>query len=163
MVLYRLLSGFVLTIISICIYIYMNCICHCILIGVIYTPFIKKNRLKPIVCRVPGPGHTANMSFFAVHRDRAHVKAATVCRVQGPGHTANRLCLPCAWARAHGKQAVQRGFLRCTLFYRGPRNAHGKVFAVCPKCSSRQTSSLPAVVCRELFAVCYTRQSVCRV
>ena len=60
-------------------------------IGVIYRPIIKKNRLKTIVCRVLGPGHTANMPFFAVCRDRAHGKAAIVCRVKGPGHTANRM------------------------------------------------------------------------
>ena len=84
--------------------------------------------------------------------------------------------LPCAWDRAHGKgfvfavcqavtahckQVVPRAVGHCTLFCRRPNIAHGKVFAVCPRCSTRQTSYLPAVVCRELFAVCKPAFVVC--
>jgi len=40
---------------------------------------------------------------------------------------------------------------------------HGKSFAVCPRTDTRQIVALPAVVCRGRFAMCYTRQTLCRV
>ena len=125
--LYRILSGFVST------YIW-NAYVIVYLIGVIYTLFIKK-KAETHLCRVPGQGHTANEQLFAV----------------------------CQAVTVHGKRHFQWGSEHCILFCRGPRKALGKVFAVCPKCSTRQTSSLSAVVCRALFAVCYTRQTLCRV
>ena len=102
--------------------------------------------------------------FFAVCIALAHGKGVIVCRVPGAWHTANsRLFAVCHAVTAHGKRPFQRGSEHCSLFCRGPRKALGKVFAVCPKCSTRQASSLPSVVCRELFAVYYTRQTLCRV
>ena len=101
-----------------------------------------------------------------------------LCRVPGPGHTVNIPPLPCALVLAHGKQWVfavchavtahgntssSTGFWALHIIFPWARKALGKVFAVCPKCSTQQTSSLPAVVCRELFAVCYTWQTLCRV
>ena len=148
-------------------------------------PFVKKNRLKGTfaVCQGKGTrqrchslpcarlGHTANEPMFAVCLGQGTRQRGCVCRVLGPGHMAKGLFngsvfavfAVCPAVTTHGKQAVQRDCHQCTLFCRVPNNAHGKVFAVCLKCSTRQTSSLPAVVCRELFAMCYTRQSVCRV
>ena len=102
--------------------------------------------------------HTAKLPFFAVCLSTWHtakVAVFAVCLGQG---TRQRGCVcrvpsrygMCQAVTAHGKQAVPRGVCQCTLFYRGANNAHGKVFAVCPRCSTRQTSSLPAVVCRVL-------------
>ena len=38
---------------------------------------------------------------------------------------------------------------------------HGKEFAVCPINGTRQRTSLPTSICRVLFAVCSTRQTIC--
>ena len=56
------------------------------------------------------------------------------------------------------------GFLFYLLlfFCRVSENAHGNLFAVCPTKDTRQRISLPTVVYRVRFAVCYTRQSFCR-
>ena len=123
--LYRILSGFVST------YIWTkHCIFDC---GHIYA-INKKNSMKDTFAVCQGQG-TRQMPLFAV----------------------------CQAVTVHGKRHFQWGSEHCILFCRGPRKALGKVFAVCPKCSTRQTSSLSAVVCRALFAVCYTRQTLCRV
>jgi len=49
------------------------------------------------------------------------------------------------------------------FFGREMKKTHGKRFAVCPIKDTRQKSYLPADLCRELFAVCYTRQIFCHV
>jgi len=108
--------------------------------------------------------HTAKLPFFAVCLSTWHtakVALFAVCLGQG---TRQRGCV-CRVPSRYGTRQTgcSTGLRQCTLFCRGPNNAHGKVFAVCPRCSTRQTSSLPAVVCRELFAVCYTRQTLRRV
>ena len=92
------------------------------------------------LCHVPGQGT----------RQRCH---SLPC-VKSLAHSKQPLFAVCQAVTAHDKRPFQRGSEHCTLFCRGPRKALGKVFAMCPKCSTRQTSSLPAVVCRELFAVC---------
>ena len=86
-------------------------------------------------------------------------------------------CLPCAKAKAHGKHL---NFAMChvyrhtakawprhrswvaTFFCRGSIVAHGKPFAMCPIYSTRQRPALPIPGCRVCFAVCGTRQRVCR-
>jgi len=85
--------------------------------------------------------------------------------------------LPCAKTMAHGKDlnfAVchvcrhtakiwpRHRFWLATLFCRGSRVAHGKPFAVCPIYSTRQRPALPMPGCHVRFAVCGTRQRVCR-
>ena len=87
-------------------------------------------------------------------------------------------CLPCAKAKAHGKhlnfavchvyrhtaKAAATSLPRFSAFFcRGSALAHGKGFAVCPINGTRQTTPLPTSECRVLFAVCGTRQSLCRV
>ena len=86
-----------------------------------------------------------------------------LCRVSLQRHSANIHSLPCAWARAHGKEVFHVALRLPTLFCRVWSIAHGKIIAVCPRFSSRQSCSLPAVVCRARFAVRYTRQILCRV
>ena len=34
---------------------------------------------------------------------------------------------------------------------------HDKIFVMCPRNNTQQRGSLPTLVCRERFAVCYTR------
>ena len=84
-----------------------------------------------------------------------------LCRVSLQRHSANIHSLPCAWARAHGKEVFHVALRLPTLFCRVWSIAHGKIIAVCPRFSSRQSCSLPAVVCRARFAVRYTRQILC--
>ena len=108
--------------------------------------------------------HTAKLPFFAVCLSTWHtakVALFAVCLGQG---TRQRGCV-CRVPSHYGTRQTgcSTGLRQCTLFCRGPNNAHDKVFAVCSRCSTRQTNSLPAVVYRELFAVCYTRQTLCRV
>ena len=67
----------------------------------------------------------------------------------------------CHASRAHGKGAATSSWL-ATLFCRGSRMAHGKPFAVCPIYSTRQRPALPIPGCRVRFAVCGTRQRICR-
>jgi len=75
------------------------------LIGVIYTPFIKKTGWNPLfaVCQgqgtrqtchslpCAGTGHTSKRPLFAVCRGQGTRQTGCVCRVPGPEHTANRL------------------------------------------------------------------------
>jgi len=46
-------------------------------------------------------------------------------------------------------------------FFRELGKTHGKRFAECPIKDTRQRSYLPADLCRELFAVCYTGPLPC--
>jgi hypothetical protein len=48
------------------------------------------------------------------------------------------------------------------FFRRGSRNAHGKVFAVCPWIGSWERSPLPSVVCHGRFAVSKPAFAVCQ-
>ena len=108
--------------------------------------------------------HTTKLPFFAVCLSTWHtakVALFAVCLGQG---TRQRGCV-CRVPSRYGTRQTgcSTGLRRYTLFCRGPNNAHGKVFAVFPRCSTQQTSSLLTVVYRELFVVCYTRQTLCRV
>ena len=86
-----------------------------------------------------------------------------LCRVQKPWHTAKIWTLPCATSAGHAANIWprQRSWL-ATLFCRGSKVAHGKPFVVCPIYSTRQRPALPMPGCRVRFAVCGTRQRVCR-
>ena len=68
----------------------------------------------------------------------------------------------CHASRAHGKVLATSSFLGATFFCRGSRVAHGKPFVVCPIYSTRQRPALLTPGCRVRFAMCGTRQSVCR-
>ena len=52
-------------------------------------------------------------------------------------------------------------FYLLLFFCRVSENAHGNFFAVCPTKGTRQMTSLPTVVYRVCFVVCYTRQTFC--
>ena len=54
-------------------------------------------------------------------------------------------------------------FYLLLFFCRMSENAPGNLFTVCQTKGTRQRTSLPTVVYRVRFAVCYTRQSLCRV
>jgi len=82
----------------------------------------------------------------------------------GLARTAGRRGL--AWTAAAAGLAWTTGldffFYLLLFFCRVSENAHSNLFAVCPTKGTRQTTSLPTVVYRVRFAVCYTRQSFCR-
>ena len=61
-----------------------------------------------------------------------------------------------------GRQGWISFFYLLLFFCRVSENAHGNLFAMCPTKGTRQMTSLPTVVYRVRFAVCYTRQSFCR-
>ena len=56
----------------------------------------------------------------------------------------------------HGKYATWYAVLRWPLFFRELGKTHGKRFAEYAIKDTWQRSYLPADLCRELFAVCYT-------
>jgi len=80
----------------------------------------------------------------------AHGKGGNLCRVPRQQGTRQR----CG-------HVILSSWL-ATLFCRGSRMAHDKPFAVCPIYSTRQRPALPIPGCRVRFAVCGTRQRVCR-
>ena len=95
------------------------------------------------------PGHTAKEPFFAVCKSfstRQRLGLRRVPRRQGTRQTHFHV----TFAGGH-------------FFCRGPRFAHGKRFAVCPICGTRQRPPLPMPECRVSFAVCGTRQKLYRV
>ena len=93
----------------------------------------------------------------------AHGKETNVYRVPKPRHTANIWTLPCATStgtRQRPGHVIVPGWR--FFFCRGSIVAHGKPFAVCPIYSTRQRPALLTPGCRVRFAVCGTRQRVCR-
>ena len=142
---YRILSGFVST------YIWTAYVIV-YLIGVIYTLFIKKIQAKTHLCRVPGQGHTAKVPFFAMCKARAHGKGAVqrfcvccVCRV------------PCRYGTRQTGCSTRlppvHFILSCA------RNvAHGKL-ALCRPLFA--VSCLPCVTLGKHFAECKAAFAVC--
>ena len=94
------------------------------------------------------PWHTAKKPMFTVCQGLGTRQTFELCRVP-------RL-------QAHGKGLATSSFLGGDFFCRGSIVAHGKPFAVCPIYSTRQRLALPIPGCRVRFAVCGTRQRVCR-
>ena len=101
------------------------------------------------LCRVQKPCHMANKPMF------------TVCQSQGTRQTFELCRVP--RLQAHGKGGRHVTSQVFCFFCRGSALAHGKGFAVCPINGTRQTTPLPMSECCVLFAVCGTRQSLCRV
>ena len=86
--------------------------------------------------------HTAKLPFFVVCLSTWHtakVALFAVCLGQG---TRQRGCV-CRVPSRYGTRQTgcSTGLRQCTLFCCGPNNAHGKVFALCSRCSTQQTSS----------------------
>ena len=96
------------------------------------------------------PWHTAKKPMF------------TVCQSQGTRQTFELCRVPRLQAHGKGGRHVTSQVF-CFFFCRGLALAHGKGFAVCPINGTRQTTPLPMSEYRVLFAVCGTRQSLCRV
>ena len=95
------------------------------------------------------PRHTTKWPSFAV------------CNGQG---TRQRLSLlPCARPREHTAKGSATSSCHPSMKdWRGSARAHGKAFTVCPTYSTRQSRPLTMVVCRVPFAMCGTRQTLCR-
>ena len=80
-----------------------------------------------------------------------------------PRHTAKIEPLPCARPMGHTAKGSATSSCHPSMKdWRGSARAHGKAFAVCPTYSTRQSGPLPTTVCRVPFAVCGTRQTLCR-
>ena len=93
--------------------------------------------------------HTTKLPFFAVCLSTWHtakVAVFAVCLGQG---TRQRGCV-CRVPSRYGTRQTgcSTGLRQCTLFCRGPNNAHGKVFAMCPDVAHGKLA-----LCRPLFAV----------
>ena len=104
-----------------------------------------------------------NLGPLPCAKTRAHGKGTILCRVQKLLHTAKVGSLPCATSAGHTANPLSRHLCWRPFFCRGPRFAHGKRFAVCPICGTRQRPPLPTPECHVSFAVCGTRQRLCRV
>ena len=101
------------------------------------------------ICRVSGPGHSANIHYLPSVRAGALGKQGHVCRVPRPLDT----------------RQTRRDRLHAPLlfFCRALVSALGNVFAKCPIKNTRQINFCRHCVRRVLFAECNTPQSLCRV
>ena len=92
------------------------------------------------------------------------IESGTFAMCKNHGTWQRNQSLPCAKVKAHGKVPLHVTFPRGHFFFcRGPSFSHGKAFAVCPIYGTRQRPALPTPGCRVGFAVCGTRQTLCRV
>ena len=125
--------------------IYVNCLYY---LGYHICNKQKKYRIRDL-CRVQKPWHTANEPIFAVCQSQGTRQIFELCRVPR--------------RQAHGKGGRHVTSQVSVFFCRGSALAHGKYFAVCSINGTWQRTPLPMSECRVLFAVCGTRQSLCRV
>ena len=118
------------------------------------------------------------LGYHIRNKQKENIGSGTFAVCKNHGTRQRNQCLPCAKAKAHGKhlnfavchvyrhtaKAAAMSLPRFSaFFYRGSALAHGKGFAVCPINGTQQTTPFPTSECRVLFAVCGTRQSLCRV
>jgi len=132
-------------------------------------PCAMSRHTAAILCRVPGPAHTAkrqsrlsrglSLPCATAQGTRQRVR---LCRVPRQG-TRQRAAVTfifavCFTAGTWQKFPFRSVLCHVTLFCRDPDYALGKMFAVCPKSGSRLTRQN---VYREPFAVCITAFAVC--
>ena len=105
------------------------------------------------------------LGYHIRNKQKENTGSGTFAVCKNHGTRQRNQCLPCAKAKAHGKHL---NFAVCHVYRHTAKAAATSLprfsaFLPWVSFGTRQTTSLPTSECCVLFAVCGTRQSLCRV